>query len=538
MNGEQIGKLVYDIDADDSKLSSTLDGSDKKVKDFGDGMSSTSEKLSSGLNKVAAGFAVAGAGLTLISKNATDFAIEAVKNAKALGREIGVSTTEASRLTAAFGRMGIASDSAQQMFGIFAKQIVASTESSESNRLAFDKLKLQIEDTQRQILATTNEIKKHGDKTGELNIKLKALNNTLASQKEAMNQSGDAFAKLGINTRDATGKQKDFNTLLFEVADKFKNMPNGIDKTALSMQLFGRSGKDMVKVLNLGSDGIKDLEDKADKLGLTLSVDTIGKINNLIISQKNLKEQTDALKISVGTATAPVLTAFNTELNSVLQTLIGTDGPVKTITVSFLAFAGPVFVGAAAVLSFTANLVQSWGAITAVVSSLGTFVVAAAPFLAVAVLITAGLVAIYEAARSVTEAFNAMNQAAIAQQDLENSNLAVRQRLEALSKSGTPEQKARANKALSAGIGLNAEGTDYWKGGLTWVHEKGPEIIDLPSGTRIIPHELSKQMSQNSAQPVNIHVNIGTINDKADADYLISQINRNFERIKMGVSGA
>ena len=37
----------------------------------------------------------------------------------------------------------------------------------------------------------------------------------------------------------------------------------------------------------------------------------------------------------------------------------------------------------------------------------------------------------------------------------------------------------------------NALGTDFWTGGLSWVHEQGPELIDLPNGTRVIPHSSS-----------------------------------------------
>lgn len=42
--------------------------------------------------------------------------------------------------------------------------------------------------------------------------------------------------------------------------------------------------------------------------------------------------------------------------------------------------------------------------------------------------------------------------------------------------------------------GENALGTNFWRGGLTWVHEQGPEIIDLPTGTKVIPH--SKSLAQ------------------------------------------
>lgn len=40
----------------------------------------------------------------------------------------------------------------------------------------------------------------------------------------------------------------------------------------------------------------------------------------------------------------------------------------------------------------------------------------------------------------------------------------------------------------------NATGTPYWKGGLTHINEGGRgEIVDLPSGTRIIPHDVAKK---------------------------------------------
>lgn len=39
------------------------------------------------------------------------------------------------------------------------------------------------------------------------------------------------------------------------------------------------------------------------------------------------------------------------------------------------------------------------------------------------------------------------------------------------------------------GIGANAEGTDYWKGGLTWVGEKGKELIFLPRGSKVVPND-------------------------------------------------
>lgn len=44
-----------------------------------------------------------------------------------------------------------------------------------------------------------------------------------------------------------------------------------------------------------------------------------------------------------------------------------------------------------------------------------------------------------------------------------------------------------------------ARGTKGWQGGVVQVHEKGGEIIDLPKGTRVYPHDQSVRMARKSA---------------------------------------
>lgn len=44
-------------------------------------------------------------------------------------------------------------------------------------------------------------------------------------------------------------------------------------------------------------------------------------------------------------------------------------------------------------------------------------------------------------------------------------------------------------------IGHNAKGTSNWAGGLTEINERGGELVDLPQGTRIYPHDKSVTMA-------------------------------------------
>lgn len=529
----KIASLYYDIDAPNDKLNASLDASDKKVKEFGESSGVTSEQVRAGFNKVALGLGAVGATFTVLAKSATDFTKNAVADAKGLGREIGVTTTEASRLTAAFGRVGVSADQARASFGIFSKNIAAATENVENNRLASDKLRLQMEATQREITATTAEIKKHGDKSGDLDLKIRALNNTLAGQKEALKQTTDGFSKLGISTKDAEGRQKSFNTILFEVADKFKAMPDGIDKTALSMELFGRSGKDMIKVLNLGSDGIEELQKKADELGLTLNEKTINNINELNKSQKDLKEQTDALKIAIGTATAPILTEFNRKLNDILMSLLGTDGPMRTITANFIAFGGPVAGATAGIIAFGANLAQLWPVIMKVTAALTSMT-------AVSIVGWAGLaaVAIGSIGFALYETDKAIDKFKKDWEDLSEQKVNV---------NANPE--VQVSKTSDVGIIQQfrrafgfAEGTGYAPGGWAWTGEKGPELTYVPRGSQVIPADISRSImnQSNSQQSNNIRneYHFGPVSNRQDADYIVRQIDLNQRRVLRGVSPA
>ena len=49
--------------------------------------------------------------------------------------------------------------------------------------------------------------------------------------------------------------------------------------------------------------------------------------------------------------------------------------------------------------------------------------------------------------------------------------------------------------AVASNVARNASGTDSWKGGKTWVGEEGPEVVELPQGSRVIPNNKASQIS-------------------------------------------
>ena len=82
------------------------------------------------------------------------------------------------------------------------------------------------------------------------------LSKGLVEAKNGQGQAGEALKSMGISATDASGKLKDTDQIMLEISNKFKAMPNGAEKTALALQLFGRSGADLIPMLNMGGEAI------------------------------------------------------------------------------------------------------------------------------------------------------------------------------------------------------------------------------------------------------------------------------------------
>lgn len=84
------------------------------------------------------------------------------------------------------------------------------------------------------------------------------LNKSIVEAAGGNKDVGEAFSKLGISVRDATGHLKTADVVMTEVADKFGKYADGPEKTAIALRLFGKAGADMIPILNDGGDAMRD----------------------------------------------------------------------------------------------------------------------------------------------------------------------------------------------------------------------------------------------------------------------------------------
>lgn len=76
---------------------------------------------------------------------------------------------------------------------------------------------------------------------------------------------------IGVELKDSNGKMKSNTRLLGEIGDAMNKLESPQKKLALATKLFGEQGANMVSMLELGTEGLKEMGIEAEKMGIIVS---------------------------------------------------------------------------------------------------------------------------------------------------------------------------------------------------------------------------------------------------------------------------
>jgi hypothetical protein len=124
------------------------------------------------------------------------------------------------------------------------------------------------------------------------------------------------FKALGIEIKNNDGSLKSQDQILLAMADRFSSYRDGAEKSALAQRAFGKTGAEMIPLLNQGAAGIQRLRSEAEALGAIyggqLAKDAAAFNDNL----KKLELNAEAAKVNLVGGLLPTL-------NRLLETYIG-----------------------------------------------------------------------------------------------------------------------------------------------------------------------------------------------------------------------
>lgn len=124
----------------------------------------------------------------------------------------------------------------------------------------------------------------------------------------------DIFKALGIEFQRADGTLRSTDEVLADIADKFQVLPDGSSKTAAAMALLGRSGAQLIPLLNGGSEGLATMGDELERLGGVVTPEAARQAEKFNDDITRLKTAANGLWQALAVDLLPDLIKFTDEL--------------------------------------------------------------------------------------------------------------------------------------------------------------------------------------------------------------------------------
>jgi len=315
MADTEVGSLIVKIKGDVTDYKN-------KLSEMENTTTSSTSKSTQVLNKLENGLMTLTAGLATFAMASMKSAMEWGKAVNTFSNTTGLAGTEASKLLTIMKKSGVNADEASGMFAKFAKNIYSADE---------------------------------------------AMQKATASGEK----SNDNLSKLGITARNNNGTFKTSYELFMEVKNKIGAMKDGIEKTNLEMELFGKSGTKMHEVLNMSSEEMQKVIDKAETMGTIIDTKTAKAWVNFDRSLKAVKGSLTANGIAIGNEMLPKLQQLVGSLQNVIGWYVALNKAQKdniNTMISFIAYSGTAVLALRAVGLAVGFAVNPWVALAVAIA--------------------------------------------------------------------------------------------------------------------------------------------------------------------------
>jgi hypothetical protein len=143
--------------------------------------------------------------------------------------------------------------------------------------------------------------------TKSLNLSFTTLSKTVEAALQGDEKRIALFKELGLTQEDLKAGTHDFSGLVTKLADGFGNLAGGTQRQAAAQQLLGRGYQSVLPLFAEGSKSLQEQLKWADQYGVTLTTKTIGPLNELIKSQREMKEAQLGLSVQFTKVSAPAM---------------------------------------------------------------------------------------------------------------------------------------------------------------------------------------------------------------------------------------
>lgn len=272
---------------------------------------------------------------------------------KAAAKGVGAACTDlsdrAGLVSRAMGNLGTAAGltkkrmqtAAKAVAGVFATAVAASVHAA----VAFSEYASALSDASKRSGVAVEALQKlryaadsNGSSAATMDAALIKLNGTLYDAAHGKNKNAALlFRTLGISIRGANGEARNAADVLPQLAEGFRRNENASVRTRMAMDLFGKSGAELLPLLSQGSAAFDEASRRAKKYGFTVSTSAVDAGASLNDSLSDLKINLNA---TVGTIAGALTPAITDLANSFMEwTAANRDWIAQDLAGAFSMFA-------------------------------------------------------------------------------------------------------------------------------------------------------------------------------------------------------
>lgn len=175
-----------------------------------------------------------------------------------------------------------------------------------------------------------------GSSQQEMSKALEQMNKRIGEAAGGTGVAKDTLEELGISLEDIIDLPADEKFKL--ISDKFKELPSAAQKASAANDLFGRSGLNLINTLELGSEGLADMQEEAEKLGITFSRQDAAKVEQANDAMARVKASIAGVARVITIEIAPILAKiFGKIAEKIPKITEALKGAVFNIKIAFLS---------------------------------------------------------------------------------------------------------------------------------------------------------------------------------------------------------
>jgi hypothetical protein len=205
-----------------------------------------------------------------------------------------------------------------------------------------------------------------GSGAEDLEKGLRTMSRHIVEAARGSKQAQQTLGRLGLTIADLSGLSPDQQFAL--IADRLAKIQNPANRATIAMEIFGRSGANLLPLLSSGAEGIRGLRREANSLGLTMSTEDARAAEAFGDALSTLGRSLKQVAFLVGVALAPTLQLLAGWVTRASSTFAGWINENRQVVVTVAAvIAGIVGVGAA--LMVLGPVISAVGAALGLVTS-------------------------------------------------------------------------------------------------------------------------------------------------------------------------